>query len=111
MNKMMTKPKKTHMGLVFDPIPAFSDAEIVFGAPGSAFFPRNNLPHVPVKYTSLANSLFFNGGEVPELRSDINHDMAMRYLRSMLSSWSPSHEQKEATVGYALWCWMEEAEA
>jgi len=94
-------------GLVFWPIPDINDATVAFGLPESAYFKRTNLPRVPEKYTRQAMNLFYSGGKI-DLPSDVPSDKATRYLRALLSSFRPSHESKEATAGYALWCWSKE---
>lgn len=100
------KPKKTKDGLTFYPVPKFNDASIAFGAEDKDYFKRNNLPDVPRKYKDMALRLFYKGGALPDgVSPKVDKADAMRYLQAMLGSWSPSHEAKESTVGYALWVW------
>jgi hypothetical protein len=104
------QPSAKCNGVVFVPVPAFTDADAVFGANRRSFFNRHDIPYVPSKYTEMASSLFFSGGKVPAFSDDIDRAAAMRALRAWLSSFSPAHEAKIATVGYALWAWIEGVE-
>lgn len=98
-------PTSECKGLVFWPIPEFSDPEMAFGAELDRYFNRRDLPDVPRQFKDMANSLFFSGGKLPDLAPQVDRTKAMRAVRAWLSSWAPAHESKEATVGYALWLW------
>lgn len=100
-------PTTTCKGLTFWPIPEFSKLHAVFGAEESSYFDRSDLPKVPRQYINKASDLFFSGG-TPELGEDVDRAKAINALRAWLCSFAPSHESKEATVAYALWCWAPE---
>lgn len=103
--KRAKRPADSINGLTFVPVPQFTDVDVTMGANADRYFERHNLPDVPAKYKDLANALFFNGGALPALRSDIDRKEAMRAVKAWLCSFAPSHESKESTVGYALWVW------
>ena len=92
-------------GLTFLPVPEFSDAEMTFGAPRSAYFNRYDLPKVPRKYEDFIDRLFFSGGKMPKLAADVDREKASRTLRALLTSFAPAHEAKTTTAAYALWAW------
>jgi hypothetical protein len=81
---------------------------LAFGANASAYFDRRDLPEIPRSFEKKASDLFFKGGGI-EVSDDIDALKATRAIRAWLSSFAPSHESKEATVAYALWCWSDEA--
>ena len=97
-------------GITFVPVPEFSDVEAAFGADEKAFFNRRDLPKVPRKYEDMANSLFYSGGKVPEFINGVDRKKASKAIRAWLCSYAPAHESKAATVGYALWAWIEGVE-
>lgn len=99
------KPENTKNGITFLPIPEFSDLSIAFGADGENYFDRKDLPVVPPVFENMAHKLFFEGGHLPELPACIDKIKAMRAIHAWLGSFSPAHEEKIATVGYALWVW------
>lgn len=107
---MNTKAKASINGLTFIPVPKFSAAEVAFGADSKAFFNRRNLPDVPKKYTDMATEFFFRGGKTPEFVPGVNKADAVNALRAWMCSFAPAHESKEATLGYALWAWIEGVE-
>lgn len=92
-------------GLVFWPIPKFSDLELGFGAREESFFNRRDLPEVPRQHRDAAMALFYSGGKLPEFDPRVDRILAMRAVKAWLGSWAPAHESKEATVGYAFWLW------
>ncbi len=99
-------PSATHSGLTFFPIPQFGDVRAAFGASEKDFFPdRRNLPKVPSKHCDAAMQLFYSGGKLPEFDPRVDKAAAARATRAWLASFAPSHEAKEATVGYAFWVW------
>jgi len=100
-----TIPSATNRGLTFYPIPTFGDPEIAFGARSEAFFDRRDLPEVPKEYCDRAMALFYGGGQLPEFDARVDRKLAIRAVKAWLGSWSPAHESKEATVGYAFWVW------
>lgn len=98
-------PSAVNRGLTFYPIPSFSDLDIAFGAGEDKYFNRRDLPDVPDEFCRQAMDLFYKGGKLPDFDPRIDREMAGRAVRALLSSWSPSHESKESTVGYAFWVW------
>ncbi len=73
---------------------------------------------VPREWQDKASSLFFRGGSLEGLglrpRADLGDDAAPRIrmaLRLLLGSFEPKHEEKEATVGFALMKWCEPSSA
>lgn len=102
------KPEKQINGLTFYPVPEFDDASVAFGADLDAYFDRNNLPEIPQKYEDMVNSLFFDGGKIEGLSSEVDKDKAYRAVRAWLCSFAPAHEAKVATVAYALWLWSDD---
>lgn len=108
---MSKQPAAVIAGLTFLPVPDFTDPEVAFGAEASSYFNRRALPDVPRKFKDEAMRLFYQGGEFPEFGADVDAEKAKRAIRALLSSFAPSHEAKEATVGYALWIWSPEAAA
>ena len=101
----MTLPEKTKNGITFYPVPEFDDLTIAFGANGSAFFNRHNLPDVPQKYEDKARELMFRGGSLVGLSEKINKVKAANAITAWLRSFEPAHEAKMTTVAYALWLW------
>ncbi len=102
---MSAIPDVVKDGLTFFPVPNFDMPEAIFGADEKAFFRRTNLPFVPQEYKREARRLFFEGGEIPKFDSRVDRAMAAKAIRAWLGSFSPAHEAKESTVGYALWVW------
>lgn len=106
---MSKQPAVSINGLTFLPVPEFSDPEVAFGAEERSYFNRRALPDVPSKFKEDGMRLFYQGGQFPEFGADVDATKAKRAIRALLSSFAPSHEAKEATVGYALWVWSPEA--
>ena len=102
------KPNKKIKGITFFPVPEFGEMAAVLGADEAQFFSRHDLPEVPSEYEDLAQKLFFDGGAIPELPQSIDRKKAIKALRAWLRSFSPAHEEKIATVGYALWLWTDQ---
>jgi len=99
------KPEVTKHGITFLPIPEFSDEGIAFGLNPDNYFDKKNLPKVPPVFENLAHKLFFEGGRLPEFPDAIDKVKSMKVVRAWLGSYTPAHEEKMATVGYALWVW------
>ncbi len=99
------KPQAIKEGLTFLPIPDFNDVDVSFGSFKSAFFNKRNLPEIPPVFEKIAQELFFNGGDLPDLPETIDKVKARRAISAWLGSFEPGHEEKIATVGYALWVW------
>lgn len=55
------------------------------------------------EFKGMANHLFFKGGELADIGRKIKPDVDSvkfhRCLRALLSSFSPKHQEKEATAG------------
>ncbi len=102
-------PQKEINGLTFFPVPDVSDVDMALGARASRFFNRRNLPDVPRQFKDMAENLFFNGGNLPDLSPKVDRVKATRVIRAWLGSFAPAHEAKIATVGYALWLWTDQA--
>ena len=102
---MSNVPTATNRGLTFFPVPSFDGPSQAFGARGKDYFQRHDMPDVPRKFEDAANKLFFSGGQLPEFDPRVDKAAAKSAVRAWLSSWDPSHEQKETTVGYAFWVW------
>ena len=102
---MSELPQKTIKGLTFFPIPEFTDVDLAFGANENKFFGKRDLPEIPREYIRKANELFFQGGKLEGLSPKVDKELAYRAVSAWLKSFAPSHEGKEATVGYALWLW------
>lgn len=66
---------------------------------------------VPRAYKDKANHLFFHGGSLADigLKAREGYDAARvrRAIQYLLGSFAPKHEEKEATVGFALMKWCE----
>lgn len=95
---------------------AFSTASGIIGEGG--YYLRRSPPQyglVPREWENKASHLFFRGGGLAAVglkpREGYDLKRIMRALRFLLSSFEPSHEQKEATVGFALMKWCEPIDA
>ena len=102
------KPEKIKNGITFYPVPEFDYLAISFGADGSAFFNRRNLPDVPQKYEDKARELMFKGGALVGLSEKIDKMKASNAITAWLRSFEPAHEAKMITVAYALWLWSDD---
>ena len=107
MNTTNEKPALTIDGLTFFPVPEFSKPEQAFGAAESRYFNRYKLPSVPRKYEDMVQSLFFNGGSLPEIKPEVDKAKAIAATQAWLLSFAPAHEAKISTVAYAFWVWCE----
>ena len=101
------KPQKKIKCITFFPVPEFGEMAAGLGADESQFFSRHDLPEVPSEYEDLAQKLFFDGGAIPKLHHSVDRKKAIKALRAWLRSFEPAHEAKIATVGYALWLWID----
>lgn len=113
--KTLSLPSDYPLFDVADADVAFSNASGVIGEGG--YYLRRSPPQyslVPDEYVDKASTLFFKGGDLGAigLKPRAGHDLKriMRALRFLLTSFEPSHEQKEATVGFALMKWCEPIE-
>lgn len=59
-------------------------------------------------YTDFVSHWFFEGADVGRLtpRENIDKDKALRHIASILRSFEPKHEHKEAGAGYLLSRWF-----
>lgn len=92
------------------PVPKVRDVDVAFG----------NIDHLPKwedipqefkefrnKYTDIASRWFFGMlKELPKVKEGLDKNDVYRALRSILVSFQPKHEHKEAGVGYLIsqWC-------
>ena len=60
------------------------------------------------KWTRIASSLFFKGGQLPPTRDCISRRIAVGHIQTALASFQPKHQHKEAGVGYLLSLWCKE---
>ena len=95
-----------------------SDANLVFSnasgyvSDGGYYldYYRKQTEYVPAEYQDKASELFFRGGTLQSIglkaAPGFDETKIIRALKFLLSSWSPKHEEKIATVGFALmkWC-------
>ncbi|WP_312144151.1 hypothetical protein [Brevundimonas sp.] len=96
-------------------VPNFSDVEVAFGAPATAYLTREQMGDEFYGdgnvFTRHANGLFFKGGSVlpdgRQWKAGINAKKAGRAVAALLRSFEPKHEIKVGTVGYALSQWTE----
>lgn len=63
------------------------------------------------EWKDRANQLFFRGGSLADLglqiKPGLDRGAVMANIRWLLTSFGPKHEEKEATVGFALQSWCE----
>lgn len=107
MKTEIESPKTTQSGLTFFPVPEFDRVTEAFGAKAECYFDRRKLPKVPRKYEDMVHTLFFQGGNLPEMRKCVDPQKAKAALMAWLRSFAPAHESKVATAAYALWVWCE----
>lgn len=96
-------------------VPNFSDVEVAFGAPRSAYLTKDQMGGDFYtgrnEFTRHVEGLFFKGGSVlPEGRrwkDGVNPKKAGRAVAALLRSFEPKHEIKIGTVGYALSQWTQ----
>jgi len=66
---------------------------------------------VPAEWQKRANTLFFKGGGLDglglKIKTGLDRAKVQANLHHLLSSWGPKHEEKAATVGFALMKWCE----
>ena len=95
------KPQKQINGITFFPVPEFTNGN------EEKFFERRDLPEIPRNYEDMAQTFFFDGGQLPELHPSVDRTKATKAIEKWLGSFLPAHEAKIATVGYALWLWTD----
>lgn len=59
------------------------------------------------KWAKDVSELFYNGGTIDNLKSDISKEDATRHMVVMLSSFEPKHEHKIAGAAWLLSMWSE----
>ena len=63
------------------------------------------------KYADVISTWFFNGLN-PETqfipKKGIDTDKALRHIGTIMSSWNPKHEHKEAGCAFLLYLWFDE---
>jgi len=94
-------------------IPEVKDVDIAFGG-GHQFMPTmKEIPvniKIDVKWENLFNKWFFEGVKdvhfFPKKGVDLNK--ALRAIASVIGSYAPSHQHKEAAVTYWMSEWFED---
>jgi hypothetical protein len=97
-----------------------TDAVRAFGAYGEelrSLLPGDDIPERFCDGTDpwckVVQQWFFEGlpkGTVFFAKDGISGEAAYKHVASILRSWEPRHEDKEATCAYLLWLWMEKVE-
>ncbi len=64
------------------------------------------------KWNDLFSKLFFNGAEKLELKpkDGVDKDAAFRAIKTIMASWEPKHEHKEAACAYLFSEWFTDYE-
>lgn len=97
---------------VFDIDPISVAFSTLIGAPYYLNYYDGQCQLVEKKYQDIASSLFFKGGKPEDfglkLRDGLDRGKVTMCLRALLSSFGPKHEEKEATVGFAISKWFED---
>ena len=63
------------------------------------------------KWNKLFNQWFYSGidqGALPKAKEGIDRTKALRHIRTIMGSFEPKHEHKEAAVAYLMSLWFEE---
>ena len=67
------------------------------------------------QWTDIASALFFNGGKIEDFGLRLSDGLDAAAVRAnlhwLLGSFSPKHQEKEATVGFAISKWFERVSA
>ncbi|OCJ12503.1 hypothetical protein A6U86_05630 [Rhizobium sp. AC27/96] len=95
-------------------LPVFDALSATWGARGPDYPSREAIPDQfyggNTPYNRVFSTLFFKGGSLEQfgirIKDGIDRAQAMMAIRSLLCSFDPKHEIKEATVAWALseWC-------
>jgi hypothetical protein len=66
----------------------------------------------PTKWNKLVSEMFFFGLKSLKLtpKAGVDKDKAMKHIRSVLTSWVPKHEHKEAGCSFLFNEWFEDAQ-
>lgn len=90
---------------------------MVFGAAGrlSEYLPAwDEIPDEFKRHSNpwckKASLLFFEGGKLPKVKDGVDANVAVRHLQTVLGSFDPKHEHKEAGAAYLLSLWCESPE-
>lgn len=96
------------------PIPEISDVQMVFPANVLDYMPKYE--DIPKKYKTdsysgtnrLFNDWFFRGLKELSMktREGVDEGKAIRAIRSIMGSYAPKHEHKEAAVAFLLDEWF-----
>jgi hypothetical protein len=82
---------------------------------GTLLPPLDEIPNEFKQRSNLwarkASDLFFNGGQLPNLKPGIDPSAAKGHLSAVLGSFEPAHEHKQAGAGYLMSLWYEEPKA
>lgn len=57
------------------------------------------------EFCRAVSGIFFNGGQLPPLKPEINHKAATRHMGAVLGSFEPSTEEKIGGAGFLLSLW------
>lgn len=70
----------------------------------------NEFKNMSNKWNSLFNSLFFRGAESLELtpKAGVDKEKALKAIQSIMVSFKPKHEHKEAACAYLFSEWFED---
>ncbi len=95
---------------VADQVFPTANGHVSFGGPYLNYY-EGQCKHVPREWERRADMLFFKGGSLESVglkpKPEYTAAEIMAALRWLLGSWSPKHEEKAATVGFALSKWCE----
>lgn len=58
------------------------------------------------KWCRVVSGIFFLGNDFPKVKAGIDENICHEHLDTVLRTWKPSHEHKEAGAAYlmSLWC-------
>ncbi|MGO4316672.1 hypothetical protein [Agrobacterium sp. MCAB5] len=90
--------------------PVFTGASAAFGARLNDYPPMSAVPEVRKEFRNAFSTLFFRGGSLADfglsIKPGLDRNQVMTALRSLMSSFDPKHEHKEAVVAWCLseWC-------
>jgi len=64
------------------------------------------------KWNKIFSQMFFSGGKFTKMtpKEGVDSTKAMRAIKSIMGSWSPKHEHKDAAVAFMLSEWFDELE-
>ena len=92
-------------------IPVITLDELAFGT--TKALPPYDRGRDNHRFTRLASSLFFKGGNLEahglRIKDGLDRDAVYRAISAHLRSWEPKHEHKEVGVGLMIEAWFEDA--